>query len=52
MSCGKKSPRPERLMHARDPSKSQAVMKAMLQMDKIDTAGVKRAYDQQQRGAE
>jgi predicted 3-demethylubiquinone-9 3-methyltransferase (glyoxalase superfamily) len=29
----------------RDPEKSQRVMKAMLQMKKIDIAGLKRAYD-------
>jgi predicted 3-demethylubiquinone-9 3-methyltransferase (glyoxalase superfamily) len=28
-----------------DPKKSQSVMKAMLQMDKIDIAGLKRAYE-------
>ncbi|HEV8266375.1 MAG TPA: VOC family protein [Gemmatimonadales bacterium] len=29
-----------------DPSKSKRVMEAMLQMKKIDIAGLKRAYDQ------
>jgi predicted 3-demethylubiquinone-9 3-methyltransferase (glyoxalase superfamily) len=28
-----------------DPKKSQSVMKAMLQMDKIDIAGLKRAHE-------
>ena len=28
-----------------DPEKSQAVMEAMLQMGKIDVAGLNRAYD-------
>ncbi len=30
-----------------DPEKSERVMKAMLQMNKIDTKGLKRAYEQQ-----
>jgi hypothetical protein len=29
-----------------DPAKSAGVMKAMLQMNKIDIAGLKRAYDE------
>ena len=35
------------LLGDKDPQKSQRVMKAMLQMDKIDMNGLKRAYDQQ-----
>ena len=31
----------------RDAAKSQRVMKAMLQMTKIDISGLKRAYEQQ-----
>jgi predicted 3-demethylubiquinone-9 3-methyltransferase (glyoxalase superfamily) len=34
------------LLSDKDPEKSQCVMKAMLQMDKIDIAGLKRAYAQ------
>jgi predicted 3-demethylubiquinone-9 3-methyltransferase (glyoxalase superfamily) len=34
------------LLHDKDPKKSKRVIKAMLQMDKIDIAGLKRAYDQ------
>jgi predicted 3-demethylubiquinone-9 3-methyltransferase (glyoxalase superfamily) len=34
------------LLSDKDPEKSQRVMKAMLQMDKIDIAGLKRAYAQ------
>ena len=34
------------LLGDKDPRKSQSVMKAMLQMDKIDIAGLKRAYEQ------
>lgn len=30
----------------KDPAKSQSVMKAMLQMDKIDVAGLRRAYEE------
>jgi len=30
-----------------DPEKSKRVMKAMLQMDKIDIRGLKQAYEQQ-----
>jgi hypothetical protein len=30
-----------------DPTKSSRVMRAMLQMDKIDIAGLKRAYEQE-----
>jgi predicted 3-demethylubiquinone-9 3-methyltransferase (glyoxalase superfamily) len=30
-----------------DPAKSERVMKAMLQMDKLDIAGLKRAYEQE-----
>jgi predicted 3-demethylubiquinone-9 3-methyltransferase (glyoxalase superfamily) len=35
------------LLHDKDPKKSKRVIKAMLQMDKIDIAGLKRAYDQE-----
>jgi predicted 3-demethylubiquinone-9 3-methyltransferase (glyoxalase superfamily) len=35
------------LLNDTDPAKSQRVMKAMLQMNKIDIAGLKRAYKQQ-----
>jgi predicted 3-demethylubiquinone-9 3-methyltransferase (glyoxalase superfamily) len=34
------------LLHDKDPEKSQRVMKAMLQMDKIDIAGLQKAYAQ------
>jgi predicted 3-demethylubiquinone-9 3-methyltransferase (glyoxalase superfamily) len=34
-----------RLLGDRDPVKSQRVMKAMLQMDKIDIAGLRRAHE-------
>jgi predicted 3-demethylubiquinone-9 3-methyltransferase (glyoxalase superfamily) len=34
------------LMGDKDPEKSKRVMKAMLQMDKIDIKGLKQAYDQ------
>ena len=33
-----------RLLHDEDAAKSQAVMRAMMQMDKIDVAGLERAY--------
>jgi predicted 3-demethylubiquinone-9 3-methyltransferase (glyoxalase superfamily) len=33
------------LMNDPDPSKAQRVMKAMLEMNKIDIAGLKRAYE-------
>jgi predicted 3-demethylubiquinone-9 3-methyltransferase (glyoxalase superfamily) len=33
-----------RLLHDKDATKSQAVMRAMMQMDKIDIAGLERAY--------
>ena len=36
-----------RLMQDPDPAKSRRVMEAMLQMKKIDIAGLERAYDQQ-----
>lgn len=35
-----------KLLQDKDPAKSQRVMKAMLQMSKIDIAGLQRAYDQ------
>jgi predicted 3-demethylubiquinone-9 3-methyltransferase (glyoxalase superfamily) len=35
----------QQLMSDPDPKKSQSVMKAMLQMDKIDIAGLKRAHE-------
>jgi len=31
----------------RDPEKSKRVMQAMLQMDKLDISGLRRAYDAQ-----
>jgi predicted 3-demethylubiquinone-9 3-methyltransferase (glyoxalase superfamily) len=34
------------LLHDRDAEKSGRVMKAMLQMDKIDISGLKQAFDQ------
>ena len=34
------------MLHDKDPKKSQRVMQAMLQMDKIDIARLKQAYDQ------
>jgi predicted 3-demethylubiquinone-9 3-methyltransferase (glyoxalase superfamily) len=34
------------LLEDKDPKKSASVMKAMMQMDKIDMAGLKRAYEQ------
>jgi predicted 3-demethylubiquinone-9 3-methyltransferase (glyoxalase superfamily) len=34
------------LLHDRDAAKSQRVMKALLQMTKIDIAGLRRAYEQ------
>jgi predicted 3-demethylubiquinone-9 3-methyltransferase (glyoxalase superfamily) len=34
------------MLEDKDPKKSASVMKAMMQMDKIDMAGLKRAYDQ------
>lgn len=35
-----------RMLQDKDPAKSQRVMKAMLQMTKIDIEGLRRAYDQ------
>jgi predicted 3-demethylubiquinone-9 3-methyltransferase (glyoxalase superfamily) len=35
-----------KMLQDKDPAKSQRVMKAMLQMTKIDIAGLRRAYDQ------
>jgi predicted 3-demethylubiquinone-9 3-methyltransferase (glyoxalase superfamily) len=35
-----------KLLHDKDPEKSKRVMKAMLQMDKIDVKGLKQAYEQ------
>ena len=35
-----------KMLGDRDPAKASRVMKAMLQMDKIDINGLKRAYDQ------
>jgi hypothetical protein len=35
---------PRRSLHAESPARSQRVMKAMLQMDKIDIGGLKRSY--------
>jgi predicted 3-demethylubiquinone-9 3-methyltransferase (glyoxalase superfamily) len=35
-----------RMLQDTDPGKSQRVMRAMLQMNKIDIAGLKRAYEQ------
>ncbi len=35
-----------KLMNDPDPAKSQRVMQAMMQMDKIDIAGLQRAYEQ------
>jgi predicted 3-demethylubiquinone-9 3-methyltransferase (glyoxalase superfamily) len=35
------------MMHDKDSKKSERVMKAMLQMSKIDIKGLKQAYDQQ-----
>ena len=35
-----------RMMQDKDPAKSQRVMKAMLQMDKLDIARLKQAYEQ------
>lgn len=35
-----------RLMGAKNAAKAQSVMKAMLQMDKIDIARLQQAYDQ------
>jgi predicted 3-demethylubiquinone-9 3-methyltransferase (glyoxalase superfamily) len=34
-----------RLLHDQDPAKSQAVMRAMMQMEKIDIAGLEHAYE-------
>jgi len=34
-----------RLLHDKDPVKSQRVMQAMMQMDKIDIAGLERAHE-------
>jgi hypothetical protein len=34
------------MLQDKDPKKSQGVMKAMMQMDKIEVAGLQRAYDQ------
>ncbi|MGH7850082.1 MAG: VOC family protein, partial [Thermodesulfobacteriota bacterium] len=34
------------MLQDKDPEKAKRVMKAMLQMDKIDIAGLKRAYAQ------
>jgi hypothetical protein len=34
------------MLQDKDAEKSQRVMKAMLQMDKIDIEGLKRAYEQ------
>jgi predicted 3-demethylubiquinone-9 3-methyltransferase (glyoxalase superfamily) len=34
------------MLHDKDPKKSQRVMQAMLQMDKIDIARLKQAYDE------
>jgi predicted 3-demethylubiquinone-9 3-methyltransferase (glyoxalase superfamily) len=36
-----------KLMHDKDPEKSKRVRQAMLQMNKIDINGLKRAYDQE-----
>ena len=36
-----------KMLSDRDPQKSKRVMKAMLQMDKIDIQGLKQAYEQQ-----
>jgi predicted 3-demethylubiquinone-9 3-methyltransferase (glyoxalase superfamily) len=36
-----------KLMQDKDPAKSQRVMKAMLQMQKLDIEGLKRAAEQQ-----
>jgi predicted 3-demethylubiquinone-9 3-methyltransferase (glyoxalase superfamily) len=35
------------MLQDKDPKKSQRVMQAMLQMDKIDIARLKQAYDQE-----
>jgi predicted 3-demethylubiquinone-9 3-methyltransferase (glyoxalase superfamily) len=35
------------MLQDKDPKKSQRVMQAMLKMDKIDIAGLRRAYDQE-----
>jgi hypothetical protein len=35
------------MLHDPDPLKSQRVMQAMLQMTKIDIAGLRQAYEQQ-----
>jgi predicted 3-demethylubiquinone-9 3-methyltransferase (glyoxalase superfamily) len=35
-----------KLLHDKDPEKSKRVMQAMLQMNKIEIAGLKQAYDQ------
>ena len=35
-----------RFLQEKDPAKSQRVMKAMMQMDKIDINGLQRAYEQ------
>ena len=35
-----------RFLQEKDPAKSQRVMKAMMQMDKIDIKGLQRAYEQ------
>jgi predicted 3-demethylubiquinone-9 3-methyltransferase (glyoxalase superfamily) len=34
-----------KMLQDKDPKKSESVMKAMLQMDKIDIKGLKQAYD-------
>ena len=36
-----------KLMQDKDPEKSKRVMQALMQMDKLDIAGLKRAYDGQ-----
>ena len=37
----------EEMMQDKDPKKSEKVMEAVLQMKKLDIAGLKRAYEQQ-----
>ncbi len=41
-----------KLLRDKDPAKAQRVMQAMLQMKKIDIAGLKQAYDQEAQPAE